>query len=219
MNQLKIDILIYKNVKIVGCEFSKYVQLLEGRQKRIRKYRQEDIKPLLSTATKKETEFSEAERLLRNSQYAHMKLVQVPNEDKWQIINTRINKVCHENSSQKVYETIKEITKVSENTSLNTDPSNETMSALMEIQKLLKATPECKVSVMRTDVNWCQIKEKGTNKVIYEGNAEETLIKLREMLTAQKRVEEIEKKLQPSELPSVAECQEIFKSMGYDIKL
>lgn len=29
-----------------GCEFSKYIQIMEGRQKKIRRYREEDIKPL-----------------------------------------------------------------------------------------------------------------------------------------------------------------------------
>ena len=65
---------------------------------------------------------------------------------------------------------------------LNTKPSSETVCALMEIQKLLELTPERKVSVMRTDVNKCQIKEKGTRKVIYEGTATETLRELEKIL-------------------------------------
>lgn len=65
---------------------------------------------------------------------------------------------------------------------LNTEPSSKTICTLMEIQKLLELTPERKVSVMRTDVNKCQIKEKGTRKVIYEGTATETLRELEKIL-------------------------------------
>ncbi len=110
MNQQKIDILICKNVKTVGCEFSKYVQLLESRQKKIRRYREEDIKPLITVITSPEqTLFEETEKLIKNSKYKYWKLVQVPARNKWQIIDTRTNRFCHENDWQQVYQTIKEI--------------------------------------------------------------------------------------------------------------
>lgn len=112
MNQRKIDILTCKNAKIVGCEFSKYIQIKEGRQKKIRRYREEDIKPLLPTISETEERlFTEAEYLLNNSQYNWMKLVQVENEDKWQIIDKRYNKARFKDTPEKVYQTIKEIIK------------------------------------------------------------------------------------------------------------
>ena len=94
-----------------GCEYSKYIQIMEGRQKKIRRYREEDIKPLLPTiAETEERLFKEAEYLLNNSQYNWMKLVQVENEDKWQIIDKRNNKVRYKDIPVNVYQTIKEIT-------------------------------------------------------------------------------------------------------------
>lgn len=101
----------YKNVKIVGCEYSKYIQLLENRQGKLRRYRQENIKPLLTiTEVAEDKRVAEAETLLKNSKYSYLKLIQVPNEDKWQILDTRKNTVIHKDTSQKVYENIKEIT-------------------------------------------------------------------------------------------------------------
>ena len=95
-----------------GCEYSKYIQIMEGRQKKIRRYREEDIKPLLPTiAETEERLFKEAEYLLNNSQYNWMKLVQVENEDKWQIIDKRYNKARFKDTPEKVYQTIKEIIK------------------------------------------------------------------------------------------------------------
>lgn len=112
MNLYQIDILIYKSVRIVGCEFSKYIQLLEGRQKKIRRYREENIKPIiLTTAEIEQNMFMELEYLLRNSQYKNLKVEQVKSEDKWQITDTK-NRVRFKDIPTKVYETIKEITKI-----------------------------------------------------------------------------------------------------------
>lgn len=151
-------------MKIVGCEFSKYIQLLENRQKKIRKYKKEDIKPLLTVIERAE------ETNVR--------------ED--------IN-IIDEEQAQKNCE---------------------------EMQKLIKQKTKSAISVLRIGIDKCQIREKGTKKILYEGNTQETLIKLKEMLTtvAQKNiVEEISKNLLPSELPSVEESKEILKSLGYDI--
>lgn len=98
-------------MRIVGCEFSKYIQLLEGRQKKIRRYREENIKPImLTTAEVERNMFMESEYLLRNSKYKNLKVEQVKNEDKWQITDTK-GKVRFKEIPTKVYETIKEITK------------------------------------------------------------------------------------------------------------
>lgn len=95
-----------------GCEFSKYIQLLEGRQKKIRRYREENIKPIiLTTAEIEQNMFMESEYLLRNSQYKNLKVEQVKSEDKWQITDTK-NRVRFKDIPTKVYETIKEITQI-----------------------------------------------------------------------------------------------------------
>ena len=150
-------------MKIVGCEFSKYIQLLENRQRKIRKYREENIKPLLTVI----------ERAEENC---------IKNEEK-EISEEQAQKNCE------------------------------------EMQKLIKQNPKSTISVLRTSIDKCQIREKGTKKIIYEGNTQETLIKLKELLTIEQRnkIEEITKNLLPLELPSVEESKEILRSLGYDI--
>jgi len=147
-------------VKIVGCEFSKYVQLLENRQRKVRRYKQADIKPLLTVV---ETNITSNEIEINEEQ---------------------IQKNCE------------------------------------EIQELIKQNPKSTISVLRIDIDRCQIKEKGTRKVLYEGNTEETLIKLKEMLTtvAQENIaKETVEEIQFLELPSDVESKEILRSLGYDI--
>lgn len=141
-------------MKIVGCEFSKYIQLLENRQRKIRRYKQEDIKPLLTVA---ETNIINEEQIQKNCE---------------------------------------------------------------EMQKLLDKYPYRKIGVLRTDINKCQIREKGTKKILYEGNTEETIVKLKEMLTTisqENKIEEITKDVLKSELPSIEQAKEIFRSLGYNI--
>lgn len=111
MNQKKIDILTCKNAKIVGCEFSKYIQIMEGRQKKIRRYREEDIKPLIPIMAEiEERLFIEAEYLLINSQYNWMEVKPVSEQNLWQIVDKRNGRVRFREKPIKVYETIKEIT-------------------------------------------------------------------------------------------------------------
>ena len=65
----------------------------------------------------------ELEYLLRNSQYKNLKVEQVKSEDKWQITDTK-NRVRFKDIPTKVYETIKEITKInneSEGIQMNED--------------------------------------------------------------------------------------------------
>lgn len=118
-------------MKIVGCEFSKYTQLLEGRQKKIRRYQEENIKPLLTTAQVEETQ-------------------------------------------QKIVNSKEQIKGVEESTA--------TKCANIRIQRILELIPNRQVTVIRTDLNKCQIREKGTKKVIYEGTSIETLQQLEKIL-------------------------------------
>lgn len=89
-----------------------------------------------------------------------------------------------------------------------------------EMQKLIKQNQTSAISIFRKDIDKCQIREKATKKVIYEGNTEKCLIKLKEMLTTgtqENKIEEITKSILPTELPSVEQAKDIFKSIGYDI--
>lgn len=53
---------------------------------------------------------AETQALINNSQYKSLKVEQVKNEDKWQIIDTKNNKVRFKDIPAKVYDTIREIT-------------------------------------------------------------------------------------------------------------
>ena len=112
-------------MKIVGCEFSKYIQLLENRQKKIRRYKQEDIKPLLTVT---ETNIINEEQIQRNCE---------------------------------------------------------------QIQQLLEQYPNRKIGVLRITEDICQIKEKGTKKVIFEGTSAETLQELEKIMRTLTEVNKI----------------------------
>lgn len=165
---MKIDISIYKSAKTVGCEFSKYIQLLEGRQKKIRKYKKEDIKPLTTAIV-------------------------------------RVNDIY-----------------ISENTNItNKEISEEQIQRNCEqIQELLNQHPNRTITVQRLEIDKCEIREKRTKKVLYEGNTEETLIKLKEMLSTVSKEDvpvKTVKEIRPLWLPSYEESKEILRSLGYDI--
>ena len=167
MNQQKIDTSIYKSAKTVGCEFSKYIQLLENRQKKIRKYKKEDIKPLPTVLEKTE------ETYMREN---------TDKEEK--IIEEQIQRNCE------------------------------------EIQKLINQKPKSSISVLRTGIDKCQIREKRTRKVLYEEKTEESFIKLKEMLSIVSKKDvplKTVKEIQPLEVPSDEESKEILRSLGYDI--
>lgn len=89
-----------------------------------------------------------------------------------------------------------------------------------EIQKLINQKPKSSISVLRTGADKCQIREKRTRKVLYEGNTEETFIKLKEMITTVTKGDipvETAKEIQFLELPSINKSKEILRSFGYDI--
>ena len=56
-----------------------------------------------------------------------------------------------------------------------------------EIQKLINQKPKSSISVLRTGIDKCQIREKRTRKVLYEEKTEESFIKLKEMLSTVSR--------------------------------
>ena len=50
------------------------------------------------------------------------------------------------------------------------------------IQNLLKQNPNRTIAVVKIDIDKCKIIEKGTNKLIYQGNTADTLQKLKDLL-------------------------------------
>ena len=62
------------------------------------------------------------------------------------------------------------------------EESTATKCANIRIQRILELTPNRQVTVIRIDLDKCQIREKGTKKVIYEGTSIETLQQLEKIL-------------------------------------
>ena len=85
---------------------------MEGRQKKIRRYRAEDVKPLphiITTESEEEKAFFEGQNLLNNSQYNYMQLRKTTNPDIWKITDSSGN-TRHIAEPKVMLETIKEIT-------------------------------------------------------------------------------------------------------------
>ncbi len=59
-----------------------------------------------------------------------------------------------------------------------------------QIQQLLDKYPNRTIGVLRTAEDMCQIREKGTKEVLYEGNAEETLRELKRLLEPDPKLED-----------------------------
>lgn len=58
-----------------------------------------------------------------------------------------------------------------------------------QIQELLKQHQNRKIAVLRLEPDKCQIREKGTKRVLYEGDTEATLLRLKEILEPKTIVE------------------------------
>lgn len=62
------------------------------------------------------------------------------------------------------------------------EESTATKCAYIRMQRILELTPNRKIGVLRIDIDKCQIREKGTHKIIYEGTVIETLHQLEKIL-------------------------------------
>ena len=59
-----------------------------------------------------------------------------------------------------------------------------------QIQELLNKHSNRKIGVLRTAEDMCEIREKGTKKIMYKGNTEQTLQRLKGILKENQLIEE-----------------------------
>ena len=96
------------------CEFQKYYEFSIHKKRKVRQYREEDIKPLphiITVESEEEKAFLEGQNLLKNScRYNWMQLRKTTNPNIWKI--TDINgKIMYIEEPKTMIETIREITK------------------------------------------------------------------------------------------------------------
>lgn len=76
---------------------------------------------------------------------------------------------------------------IKENQQTTTNNEEQIQRNCEQIQQLLEQHPNRKIGVLRTAEDICQIREKGTKKVMYEGTAEETLQELKKQLGTEQK--------------------------------